>query len=160
MLNNVIRAYHDDMAHCGTEKTVQGILSNYWFPLVRKRVYKYIGNCIPCLLTNVLPHTREGEMQLTDEATSSFQTLHADHFGPLQAAVGGVKHVLVVVDAFTKFTWLFSVKTTSSRETRRHLSYLFHTFGHPQQLVTDPLLRQRNLQNLSQIVESNIDWSP
>lgn len=31
MVNNVIRTYHDNMAHCGLKKTIQGISSNYWF---------------------------------------------------------------------------------------------------------------------------------
>lgn len=49
MVNNIIRVYHDNMAHCGSEKTVQGILENYWFPSLRKRVNLYIENCITCL---------------------------------------------------------------------------------------------------------------
>lgn len=42
MVTNVIRIYHDDMAHCGVEKTVQGISCNYWFPLLRKRVHSHM----------------------------------------------------------------------------------------------------------------------
>lgn len=42
MVTNVIRVYHDDMAHCGAEKTIQGISTNYWFPSLRKRVSEYI----------------------------------------------------------------------------------------------------------------------
>lgn len=29
MINNIIRAYHDEIAHCGVEKTLQGITNNY-----------------------------------------------------------------------------------------------------------------------------------
>jgi len=29
MINNIIRVYHDNMAHCGLEKTIKGITSNY-----------------------------------------------------------------------------------------------------------------------------------
>jgi len=31
------------------------------------------------------------------------------------------KHIFLVVDAFTKFTWLFPVKSTSSDELIKHL---------------------------------------
>jgi len=29
MINNIIRVYHDNMAHCGLEK-IKGITANYW----------------------------------------------------------------------------------------------------------------------------------
>lgn len=45
-MNNIIRVYHDEMAHCGHEKTIQGIVSNYWFPSLRKRIHEYIDNCL------------------------------------------------------------------------------------------------------------------
>ncbi|KMQ89733.1 hypothetical protein RF55_10607 [Lasius niger] len=37
MIRDIIRIYHDKMAHCGVEKTVQGIGCNYWFPSLRKK---------------------------------------------------------------------------------------------------------------------------
>lgn len=46
MIDNVIRVYHNDMAHCGLEKIVHGLTSHYWFPSLRKRVYDYISNCL------------------------------------------------------------------------------------------------------------------
>lgn len=41
MVNNVIRIYHDEMAHCGMEKTYQGIYQSYWFPSMSKRIELY-----------------------------------------------------------------------------------------------------------------------
>jgi len=35
MVDNLLRLYHDDQAHCGVEKTYQGLASNYWFPSMR-----------------------------------------------------------------------------------------------------------------------------
>ncbi|KMQ85358.1 hypothetical protein RF55_16157 [Lasius niger] len=56
MINNIIRFYHDDMAHCGLEKTVKGISTNYWFPSLKKKVLilskYYLDNCVTCLLAN------------------------------------------------------------------------------------------------------------
>lgn len=39
MVVNVLRAYHDDLAHVGPEKTYKGIASNYWFPSIRIVAY-------------------------------------------------------------------------------------------------------------------------
>lgn len=137
MVMNILRIYHDDCAHCGPEKTIQGILANYWFPSLRKRVHLYIENCIICLLANAAPNSREGEMQITSKVTKPFEIIHIDHFGPIDPTEKGFKHILLVVDAFTRFTWLFPVKTVGSTEVIIHLTNLFIIFGNPQTLISD-----------------------
>lgn len=52
MLNNIFKIYHDEVAHCGVEKTFQGIYGNYWFPLMRKKIREYVDNCLTCLISN------------------------------------------------------------------------------------------------------------
>ncbi|KMQ87572.1 retrovirus-like pol polyprotein [Lasius niger] len=107
MVTNIIRVYHGEMAHCGVEKTVRGIGENYWFPSLRKRVQNYIDNC------------------LVSSSNSR------------EESVEGFKHILVVVDAFSRFTWLFAVKSTTSKETIKCLSTLFQTVAAPRTLITD-----------------------
>ncbi|XP_026829817.1 uncharacterized protein LOC113563025 [Ooceraea biroi] len=75
MLNSVLKTYHDDMAHCGVEKTSQGINENYWFPSMRKKVRDYVDNCITCLISNTAINTREGEMQIISPSTVPCDTL-------------------------------------------------------------------------------------
>lgn len=38
IIPSVIRAHHDNMAHCGTEKTLRGIKKNFWFPSINKKL--------------------------------------------------------------------------------------------------------------------------
>ncbi|KMQ88500.1 hypothetical protein RF55_12002 [Lasius niger] len=99
MVNNIVRIYHDNIAHCGVEKTIQGINANYWFPSIRKRVVDHIDNCITCLLNNVSSNTREGELQETDSPSAPLQILHTDHYGPMVTSANGFKHVLVVISS-------------------------------------------------------------
>lgn len=40
MIVNIIRIYHDEMAHCGVEKTVQDIGNNYCFPEKSSKLYQ------------------------------------------------------------------------------------------------------------------------
>lgn len=60
-----------------------------------------------------------------------------DHFGPIRESMDGFKHILVIVDAFSRFTWLAPTKTTNSREVIRILSNLFHNFSFPAKIITD-----------------------
>lgn len=106
---NSLCIYHDEMAHCGTEKTVPGIGNNYWFPSLRKRVQNYIENCLVCLMANAATNSREGEMQITESPESPFMIMHADYFGPILESAEGFKHLFLIIDAFSRFTWLFPV---------------------------------------------------
>jgi hypothetical protein len=136
MTNNIIQKYHDEQAHCGFEKTFQGVNNFYWFPSMRKRIREYIDNCITCLMADSSANRLEGQLQSQSFPKVPFKTIHIDHFGPLQEAES-FKYILVVIDAFTRFTWLFPTKTTSAKEVINHLTFLFNTFGNPEHLVTD-----------------------
>jgi len=137
MVHCILRIYHDDMAHCGPRKTLEGIASHYWFPHMRKRVQEYIDNCVTCLTANSSPNRFEGETQLTALPTVPMEVVHVDHFGPLQQTENNFKHILVVIDAFTRFVWLFATKTTGTKETIRNLRTIFDTFGNPTEIVSD-----------------------
>ncbi|EFN83298.1 Uncharacterized protein K02A2.6, partial [Harpegnathos saltator] len=45
--------------------------------------------------------------------------------------------VSVLVDAFTRFTWLMSTRSTGTQETCKILQTIFDTFGAPKLLVSD-----------------------
>lgn len=134
MINNVIRIYHDEMGHVGLDKTIRGILSTYWFPCMRQTVTEHIQNCV---LSNI-PCTRvEREMSIVEEGNVLFETVHVDHFGPVEKTSSGYQYVLVIVDAFSRFTWLFATKSTGSAEAIQHLTYPFSGFGAPRRLISD-----------------------
>ncbi|KYN08000.1 Pro-Pol polyprotein [Cyphomyrmex costatus] len=57
--------------------------------------------------------------------------------GPLPETFDKSKHILAIIDSFTRFTWLFAVETTSTSEVIEYLTPLFDMFGNPDELVTD-----------------------
>lgn len=138
MINNLIRVHHDDMAHCGLETTFQGLYSSYWFPAMRKRIRDYIDNCIICLYANSATNRLEGESQIDDSPPAvPFEMIHVDHFGPLQETENGFKFILVIIDACTRYTWLFAAKSTSARESCNILKFLFNVSGKPSKIISD-----------------------
>lgn len=137
MINSILRAHHDDMAHCGVEKTVAGIRNTYWFPSMRRKVIDYIDNCIVCLMSNASAHSKEGEMIIDKVPSLPFDTIHIDHFGPLPETADGYKYVFVVIDAFSRYTWLLPAKSTTALETCDLLKLLFNIFGVPKEIVSD-----------------------
>lgn len=137
MIPSLIRAHHDDMAHCGPEKTLKGIKQNFWFSSMSKKIYNYVENCLTCLMANDSPNRLEGETILTSPPKTPLEIWHVDHFGPLQETSDSYKYIYVVVDAFTRFTWLFATKSTASREAINALRRINYPHGKPFQIVSD-----------------------
>ncbi|XP_032685324.1 uncharacterized protein K02A2.6-like [Odontomachus brunneus] len=104
---------------------------------MRKRIKDHIENCITCLLANASQHGNEGEMQIVSVASAPLKTMHVDNFGSLQPSDEGYKYILVVVDAFTRFSWLFPSRTTGTRKTYKLMRMIFDVFGAPNCLVSD-----------------------
>lgn len=65
------------------------------------------------------------------------QTFHVDHLGPMMASTKMYKYMFFVMDAFTKFTWVFPTKTTTTKEVLSKLSIIQCTFGNPRRIISD-----------------------
>jgi IS30 family transposase len=57
--------------------------------------------------------------------------------GPFKTAPGGYKHILVVVDKFTKWIKVRSVATVTSKEAAKFIEDITHRFAVPNRIVTD-----------------------
>ena len=85
----------------------------------------------------------EGKLQVMPTPDTPLDTVHIDHFGPISKFV---KAYINDYRFFTRFVWLFAVKSTTSQETIKHLNSLFDIFGNPKQVLH---LLQSNLQTFS-----------
>jgi len=89
------------------------------------------------LLANSASNLHEGELQIADIPSQPFQMFHVDHFGPIHNSSNSFKHILIVIDLFSRYTWLYPTKSTKSKETIKHLFHLFQNFNPPVCLVSD-----------------------
>lgn len=77
-------------------------------------------------------------MQIVEKETyPPFHTIHLDHFSSLAVTDDEYKHVLVIIDAYTRFVWLFLVKSTGTEEVLLSLRSPFAMFGNPQRIIID-----------------------
>lgn len=60
MERNVLYKYHDELGQVGSDKTVQAILENYWFPKLREKVDRNIKNCLKCIMFSPVSGKVEG----------------------------------------------------------------------------------------------------
>lgn len=64
-------------------------------------------------------------------------TYHVDDIGPLPTPKRSYRHIFVVVDAFTKFIWLYTTKSTGTAEFISRLEKQSVCFGNPRSIISD-----------------------
>lgn len=137
METNVIRLIHEKVGHLGVDKSRDQIMRHYWFPGMRAKVERFIRNCIPCIMCSAPIRINERNLHSIEKVPVPFDTIHIDHYGPLPSIQSKRKHILVVVDAFTKFVKLYSVNTTSTREVVCALQKYFDYYSRPRRIISD-----------------------
>lgn len=95
------------------------------------------SNCLKCITFSSSSGKAEGFLHSIEKEKLPFQTLHVDHYGPLEKTGKGFKFVLSVADAFTKFFKLYACKTTSADEVIKHLKEYFRYYSRPVRVVSD-----------------------
>ena len=137
MINNVIRSTHESIGHLGVDKCCTQISKNYWFPLMKTRVENFIKNCLKCIIYSAPARKNNRNLHSIPKIPLPFDTIHIDHLGPLPSLQSKKKYILVVIDAFTKFTKLYPTTNTSSREVCNALNQYFSYFSRPRRLISD-----------------------
>jgi hypothetical protein len=74
---------------------------------------------------------------MIDKKNEPLDTIHIDHLGPLVTTTRQNKHLFAVVDAFTKYTWGFPVRSTTTKSVITCLKRLFDTYGVPRRIICD-----------------------
>ncbi|XP_036346535.1 uncharacterized protein K02A2.6-like, partial [Rhagoletis pomonella] len=137
MQENVIRTTHEKIGHLGTEKCYNQIRKAYWFENMRDKISRFIQNCIKCIIYSAPARSNEHNLFSIPKKPIPFDTLHLDHFGPLPAIKSKRKHILVAIDAFTKFVKLYPVNSTSTKEVCCSLDKYFSYYSRPRRIITD-----------------------
>jgi len=64
-------------------------------------------------------------------------TYHIDFLGSLDSTSKNYKHILAVIDSFTKFCWLYPTKSTAATEVITMLRGQSNVFGNPACIISD-----------------------
>jgi len=131
----IIRQIHE-RGHFGSTKTEQLLKTDYWFKNIRPKVEKVIQNCLACIMAMKKTGKLEGFLHpIAKEAP--LDTYHIDHLGPLPSTHKKYQYIFAVIDAFTKFVWLYPAKSTSTAEVLDFLMKQSAIFGNPKRIISD-----------------------
>jgi hypothetical protein len=133
----ILKLSHDDVGHFGFDKTFELINEKYWFPKMRRFTKKYVDNCLNCLYLKSNSSQKSGFLHPIKKIPKPFHTIHIDHLGPFIRSKSGKTQVFTVIDAFTKFIFLYAVKSTKAMYAIQCLKEIIKNFGVPHRIISD-----------------------
>ena len=140
--HQIIHAAHASRlgGHGGVLRTLNRLRGAYWWPAMAKQVEKYVSTCEVCQKVKDPPKMNKNKeplhpLQVPDVPNCR---VHADLFGPLKTSETGNKYVLVITDAFSKWTELVAIPNKEA-ETVAAAMYFRWICKHscPKLIITD-----------------------
>lgn len=136
MQNEIIKKAHD-IGHFSVVKTEEVVKREFYIPKVKEKIQGCIRNCIPCILGSKKEGKKEGWLHPLPKLEGPLHTYHIDHLGPIMSTSKNYKHILVIVDDFSKFVWLYATKSTTAKEVVECLTKQQKIFGNPSRIISD-----------------------
>lgn len=132
----VIRRAHE-RGHFGVTKTEEIVKQDFWFESLREKVERVVASCFDCILAERKHGKQEGFLYTIEKGDLPLDTYHIDHLGPMTATKKRYQNIFIVVDAFTKFVWLYPTKSTDAAAVVECLRRQSSIFGNPRRIVSD-----------------------
>ena len=139
IIPQVLQGVHDCpfAGHSGITRTLARIRSRFFWPKMRQTVEDYIASCQVCSQHNQQASSGKAPLKPI-EVGEPFTFWAMEYMGPLPVTTRGNKHILVVMDHFTKWCEAFATKDQKASTVADILvSKVFSRFGPPAVLHSD-----------------------
>lgn len=127
---------HENHGHFGREKCFNYLNKYYYSPKLKHLISKVLAGCELCQKSKVGPRSF-GEMGHVIPKCPN-EIICTDLMGPLPTSRGGVNFILVMVDAFSKYICIYSLKRATAKNI---LTCLFNKYipkmGKPKAILSD-----------------------
>ncbi|GFY49126.1 transposon Tf2-6 polyprotein [Trichonephila inaurata madagascariensis] len=104
---------------------------------MRNCIENVIKNCVACILVNKKRGKEEVFLNTIPKEDLPLSTYHVDFIRPLPTTNKNYNHIFTVIDAFTKYTWLYPTKSTTAQEAIERLELQQKTFGNPSRVINE-----------------------
>jgi hypothetical protein len=152
--NSIKEIHNAFIGHHGVERTMQKLIESLTaknepiWPHMREHVREFIRTCPCCQKNNTLMDL----IRMSHYTTHTYEpwyTINIDTIGPLQESSEGYKHILVIIDCFSRFVELIPIVDTSAKAARSALLDIIGRYGVPNQIRSD---------NGTQFTATDIKW--
>ena len=123
--------------HLGLKKTILRTKSRFFWPMMKRDISEFVRSCPDCAQNKLEPSRNVAPLQQIS-VNEPFIFWAMDYMGPLPETPRGNKHLLVVMDHFTKWCEVFPTKDQKAHTVADILvSRVFSRFGPPQIIHSD-----------------------
>lgn len=133
-----VLAFHNyhDIAHQGSQKSVDLLASKYYWPELSSDVAAWTKACPKCQSCKVTRHNRQA-LQNYPNNPGRFKIVHTDLVGPLQSS-DNFRYILTIRDRGTGFIVSAAISDkTASSVVQAFTNHYIAKFGVPQTIVSD-----------------------
>lgn len=129
---------HPTAAHLGVVKTLFRVSDSYYWPQMRKDIYRYVRRCHICNSQKAPNLSRPGFMGREKRVSFPWQYISVDIIGPLPRSSRGHCYIFVVTDLFSKYCLIHPTRQALAKTIVNFLeSQVFLTYGAPQVILSD-----------------------
>ena len=140
MRDDILRSYHDSLAgggHQGHEQTFAAIRLKYYWPKMYDEIRKYVQSCLLCQQVKRPVHAKPPPLQPLPVA-DLFSRWHIDILSGLPTTKDKYKHILVVVDSYSKWMEAHPLRSQEATEVAAVLyREVITRYGAPRTLISD-----------------------
>ena len=149
----IIILAHDYSGHNGSRRTYNCLKRQYYWPGIRKQIFRHCKRCKECVLQNQgQPEKCFGHFDLPD---LPMDFICMDLVGPIHPPSSrGNKYVLTVIDMLTRFSMAVPIKNKNAETIcDAYRNHVYCTFGGSSRILTDNGSEFKN-QEMRQVCES------
>ena len=133
----IIKRVHVSSGHLGRDRTYSLVSQQYYWPRMWKTVSDTVKTCTACDRVRASFDAKIDVLQPLP-LMGLFYRFHADAAVNLPESSGGYKHVLIIVEAFSKWVELVPLKElTAATVAAAFKERVLARFGRPVEVVTD-----------------------
>ena len=119
-------------SHQGIIKTMSLLREKVWWPKIRDDLERRIKDCHPCQV-NTPTVSKCEPLEMTPCPPAPFHLVATDIKGPLFTN----EYLLTIIDYYSRFPFVYILKSTESRNVINCFESTFNLFGFPGELVSD-----------------------
>uniref|UniRef100_A0A914XU13 RNA-directed DNA polymerase n=1 Tax=Panagrolaimus superbus TaxID=310955 RepID=A0A914XU13_9BILA len=138
----IIMEFHDDTmqgAHLGQFKTLEKMKHRVYWPAMTTDIKEFIKTCEKCQKNKILPGDNTPEpLHPIKVAEYPMDRVHVDIAGPLVKSTDGMKYILVIIDAFSKYIVAVPMLNQTARTVSlKFIEHVLCIHGSCNQVTTD-----------------------
>ncbi|XP_071551747.1 uncharacterized protein [Panulirus ornatus] len=131
-------AHEGFSGHLGIKKTYLKLLSDFYWPGMKKDIVSFINSCLTCQIVgkpnqSIPPYP----LQPIPVPSEPFQKIIIDIVGPLPKSKKGNQYILTVLGPTSRYPEAFPLKTISAKNVANESIHMFTTFSIPQEVRSD-----------------------